>query len=99
MASDGELLQAKLGKIEQGARGFQVLAVVLLVIGCVGVGGGALGLLHLAHRHFAWAATLAWALRLVFGALPYFLVSWLARRVADALTTIASLIREIQEIV
>lgn len=92
-------LQSKLGNIERGARSFQILAVVLVVIGCVGIGGGALKLLELLGRDAVWTDVLADALRTAFGALQYFLLAWLARRAAEGFVTIADLIREIGEIV
>ncbi len=92
-------LQGKLGNIERGARSFQILAVVLLVIGCVGLGGGALQLLALLGRHAVWTDVLADTARTAFGALQYFLLAFLARRAADGFATIGELIREIGEIV
>jgi hypothetical protein len=96
---NAEVLHTKLGDIERGARWFHVLAVVLVVFGCIGVGGGALKLLRLLRDDSVWTAVLSGAWTTAFGALPYFLLAWLARRAADAFTTIAALIREIGEIV
>jgi hypothetical protein len=97
--NDDRLLRDKLGSIEQGARWFHVLAVVLLVIGCVALGGGALQLLGLLGARSDWTRILSHVWSAAFGALHYFILAWLARRAADAFTSIAALIRELGEIV
>ena len=94
-----DALQAKLTNIEQAARWFQVLGIVLLVIGCVGLGGGALNLLRLLPEDANWVDVLNRVWSAVFGSLHYFLLAWVARRAADAFHAIAALIREMGEIV
>ena len=94
-----DALQAKLGNIQQAARWFQVLGIVLLVIGCVGLFGGTIKLLNLLPENADWGDVLSGVWSTVFDSLHYFLFAWIARRAADAFHAIAALIREMGEIV
>jgi drug/metabolite transporter (DMT)-like permease len=96
---EAESLQGRLGNLEQGARWFQVLGVVLVVLGIVGVVGGGLKLLLLLQPGSQWAEVLVGAASTASDGVIYLVLGWFARRAGDAFTSIVAVIRELGEIV
>ena len=95
---DSQFLQAKLGVIEQGSRWFEVIGVVLLVVGFLVLGAGGLKLLRLLGD-FNWSYLASDLFAAIVGSVNFFALAWVARRAADAFAAIAALIRELGEIV
>ena len=95
---DSQFLHAKLGTIEQGSRWFEVIGVVLLVVGFLVLGAGGLKLLRLLGD-FSWSGLATDLFNAVVASANFFALAWGARRAAAAFAAIAALIREIGEIV
>ena len=96
--STEQTLQGKLQNIERGARGFRVLSIVCVVLGCVALLPAALELRHLLEG-VAMTEVLSNLVQRTLGAVQLFVFAWLSSRVSDAFESIAGLIAEIGEIV
>lgn len=92
-------LEDRLNGLKQGARWFQVLATVLLVLGLVQLSGGGLTLLTLLRPGQGWGAPLTSAASAALNGLMYLAFAWFARRVGDAFSSIVDVICELGEIV
>ncbi len=97
---NSQLLETKLNDISQGANGFRVISIVLMVFGILMIVVGGLKLLPLlGPRAGEYGPVLGDAAGTASSAIGYWIMSWLARRAGDAFEAIAALIREMQEIV
>ncbi len=97
-SSKSDSLDARLTEIHEGSRWFQIVGVVLLVLGTLALGGSALKLMRLLGPS-PFGEVFGDVAPTVAGGIAYLVLSSLAFRAAGAFTTIAALIREIGEIV
>lgn len=97
--SESDRLQAKLAPIESSREWMRVIGVVLMVLGIVYTVLGCLQLLPILASPGGAVEVVQWALRTLIVAAAFFVVAWFVLRVADALGAVASLIREMAEVV
>jgi hypothetical protein len=94
-----ETLKSRLAQLEKTDRAFRSVGVVLVVLGCVVFGGGALRLLASALSQAPVLTVMRDLEEVVFRSAIYFLLAWVARRIAEAFRSIVTLIQEVGEIV
>ncbi len=95
-----QVLESKLEEINQGARWFKVIGIVLTVFGFLMILFGGLKLLPLlGPRAGQLGPVMADAFSTASGAIGYWIMAWLANRAGSAFEAISGLIRELGEIV